>query len=158
MVKIVNGSLLESEADIIAHQVNCSGVFNSGVAKSICEHDYGVYRDYLEFCKERTPSSLSGTVRYFQSNIDAKMYASLFTQDTYRYGAQCTDIRALEKCFMDLRQYIDLYEEMYHKKLSIAMPYKSGWTCDVIGWGEVLELINKVFGDYEVELCRLNKG
>ena len=77
MVKIVNGNLLESEADIIAHQVNCSGVFNSGVAKSICEHDYGVYRDYLEFCKERTPSSLSGTVRYFQSNIDAKMYASL---------------------------------------------------------------------------------
>lgn len=49
MVKIVNGSLLESEADIIAHQVNCSGVFNSCVAKSICEHDYGVYRDYLEF-------------------------------------------------------------------------------------------------------------
>lgn len=157
MVKIVNGDLLESEAGIIAHQVNCRGVFNSGVAKSIREHDYGVYRDYLEFCKEHTQSDLLGTVRYFQSNIDAKMYASLFAQDAYGYGKQYTDIRALEKCFMDLRQYADLYEEMYHRELSIAMPYKIGCVRGGANWDEVLTLINKVFDDYEVELYRLGK-
>lgn len=158
MIKIVDGDLLETEADIVAHQVNCRGAFNSGVAKSIREYDYGVYQDYVKFCRGRTPVSLLGTVRYFQSNVNARIYASLFAQDAYGYGKQYTDIRALEKCFMDLRQYADLYEAMYHRKLSIAMPYKIGCVRGGGTWDEVLTLINKVFGDYEVELRRLDKG
>lgn len=158
MIKIIDGDLLTSNTDIIAHQVNCNGVFNSGVAKSVREHDYGVYRDYLEFCKERTPSSLLGTVRYFQSNIDAKIYASLFAQDAYGYDKQYTDIIALEKCFMDLRQYADLYEEMYHRKLSIAMPYKIGCVCGGANWEEVHKMIENIFYDCNVELWRLDKG
>ena len=108
MIKIVDGDLLETEADIVAHQVNCRGAFNSGVAKSIREYDYGVYQDYVKFCRGRTPVSLLGTVRYFQSNVNARIYASLFAQDAYGYGKQYTDIRALEKCFMDLKRNLSL--------------------------------------------------
>ena len=37
MIKIIDGDLLNSEADIICHQVNCQGKMNSGVAKQIRE-------------------------------------------------------------------------------------------------------------------------
>ena len=33
MIKIIDGDLLTSNTDIIAHQVNCKGAFNSGVEK-----------------------------------------------------------------------------------------------------------------------------
>ena len=37
MIKIIDGDLLKSGADIICHQVNCSNAMNSGVAKQIRE-------------------------------------------------------------------------------------------------------------------------
>ena len=33
MIKIIDGDLLASKTDIIAHQVNCKGAFNSYVYK-----------------------------------------------------------------------------------------------------------------------------
>ena len=39
MIKIIDGDLLTSNTDIIAHQVNCKGAFNSGVAKAIRDYD-----------------------------------------------------------------------------------------------------------------------
>ena len=43
MIKIIDGDLLTSNTDIIAHQVNCKGAFNSGVAKAIRDYDAQVY-------------------------------------------------------------------------------------------------------------------
>lgn len=42
MIKIIDGDLLASKTDIIAHQVNCKGAFNSGVARAIREYDVQV--------------------------------------------------------------------------------------------------------------------
>lgn len=158
MIKIIEGDILSSKTDIIAHQVNCRGAFNSGVAKAIREYDYGVYQDYFTFCKEHTPASLLGTVRYFQSNIDARIYASLFAQDAYGYGRQYTDINALKSCFKDLKLTVDIYDDTYHKKLSVALPYKIGCVRGGASWNEVYPIIEDMFKDYDVELWRLNKG
>ena len=49
MIKIIDGDLLTSNTDIIAHQVNCKGAFNSGVAKAIRDYDVQVYKDYHSF-------------------------------------------------------------------------------------------------------------
>lgn len=35
MIKIIDGDLFSSNADVIAHQVNCSSAMNSGIAKQI---------------------------------------------------------------------------------------------------------------------------
>ena len=66
MIKIIDGDLLTSNTDIIAHQVNCKGAFNSGVAKAIRDYDVQVYKDYHSFCSINTPEQLLGSVRYFQ--------------------------------------------------------------------------------------------
>ena len=34
-IKIIDGNLFDSKAKIIAHQVNCQGKMNSGVAKEV---------------------------------------------------------------------------------------------------------------------------
>ena len=86
MIKIIDGDLLTSNTDIIAHQVNCKGAFNSGVAKAIRDYDVQVYKDYHSFCSINTPEQLLGSVRYFQSNIDARIYANLFAQKSYGYA------------------------------------------------------------------------
>lgn len=58
MIKIIDGDLLTSNTDIIAHQVNCKGAFNSGVAKAIRDYDVQVYKDYHSFCSINTPEQL----------------------------------------------------------------------------------------------------
>lgn len=151
MVKIIDGDLLQSDADIIAHQVNCRGAFNSGVAKAIREYDYQAYLDYRSYCSGKAPNQLLGTVRYFQSNRDARIYANLFAQDSYGYDKQYTDINALRGCFNNLKQYATLCEE----DLSIAMPYKIGCVRGGANWEEVYQLITDVFCDCEVQLWRL---
>lgn len=51
MIKIIDGNLLDAKTDIIAHQVNCQGAFNSGVAKAIREFDECIYNDYKTYIK-----------------------------------------------------------------------------------------------------------
>lgn len=80
MVKVIDGDLLTSRADIIAHQVNCQGAFNSGVAKAIRNFDVEVYNDYYRFCSINTPEQLLGSVKYFESNYTGRTYANLFAQ------------------------------------------------------------------------------
>ena len=119
MIKIIDGDLLASKTDIIAHQVNCKGAFNSGVARAIREYDVQVFHDYRAYCSSKTADDLIGDVRYFKSNMDNKIYANLFAQKSYGYdGKQYTDLEALKKCFENLRDYA------MERNMSIAMPWK----------------------------------
>lgn len=153
MIKIIDGDLITSNTDIIAHQVNCKGAFNSGVAKAIRDYDVQVYKDYHSFCSINTPEQLLGSVRYFQPNIDARIYANLFAQKSYGYdGKQYTDIDALRKCFENLKSYAVL------ENMSIAMPYKIGCVRGGANWEKVHQMIENIFYDCNVELWRLDKG
>ena len=40
MIKVIPGNLFDSEAQILAHQVNCKGVMGSGVAKEVNIHTF----------------------------------------------------------------------------------------------------------------------
>ena len=46
----LDGNLLDSNADIIIHQVNCQGAMNSGVAKAIREKWPIVFDKYSKLC------------------------------------------------------------------------------------------------------------
>ena len=55
MVRIIEGDLMNAQCDIIAHQVNCQGAFNSGVAKAIrdCEGHYSNLKEKtVEYMRE----------------------------------------------------------------------------------------------------------
>lgn len=155
MIKVVDGDLLSSKTDVIAHQVNCKGAFNSGVAKAIRDFDVEVYKDYRVYCQEHTPEWLLGTVRYCSSSYNEKprIFANLFAQKSYGYdGKQYTDINALRKCFEELRDWC------FRQNLSISMPYKIGCVRGGANWDEVYAIIEEVFKDCDVELWRLDKG
>lgn len=42
MIKIIDGNILNSKADLILHQVNCCGKINSGVTKTLRNFNEGI--------------------------------------------------------------------------------------------------------------------
>ena len=153
MIKVIDGVLLTSKTDVIAHQVNCKGAFNSGVARAIRNFDANVYNDYRYFYSTSEPEQLLGSVRFYESDSDGRIYANLFAQQSYGYdGKQYTDINALRECFETLKDYC------LHDNLSIAMPYKIGCVRGGANWDEVYTITQEVFKDCDVELWRLDKG
>ena len=153
MIKIIDGNLLKATTDVVAHQVNCQGAFNSGVAKAIRNYDIEIYNDYHNICKKYKPEELIGKVRYFRAK-DGKIFANLFGQKNYGYDhKQYTDVNMLKKCFENLRDF-----SIRHGNLSIAMPYKIGCVRGGADWNQVYEIINEVFKNCNVELWRLDLG
>lgn len=50
MITIVDGDLLSTDCKIIAHQVNCKGLMDHGVAKQLRDKYPRNYRIYKEVC------------------------------------------------------------------------------------------------------------
>lgn len=158
MIKIIDGDLFNSKANIIAHQVNCSNAMNSGVAKQIRERYPEVFRAYKNLCTqfERYNSDLLGYCQVVETH-DGKCIANLFGQLGYGYdGQQYTDVHALKRSMIKLRNRCSLDLE----NTTIAMPYKIGCVRGGANWDEVYSIIEEIFKDcnVDVELWRLDKG
>lgn len=176
MVKVIEGNLFDSKAQLVVHQVNCQGVMGSGVAKQVATlypHVEVEYRKYIRHCKKNGNKPL-GTVQYVpvdnwslimvdtMKNTDVIEYdkeyqyiCNLFGQSDYGYnGEQYTNLKALKNGLYDIKDKA--------KKLNakIAMPYKIGCCRGGADWDNVVfPMIKKVFGnDIDVELWRLDKG
>ena len=160
MIKIIDGDLLESGADIICHQVNCQGKMNSGIAKQIREKYPEVYLQYKQLCTRK--SNLLGHYQTVHTN-DGTYIVNFFSQNNYGYdGKQYTDLDALRKCLLGIKaQFAFLKQgkgEPGTERFRLAMPYKIGCCRGGANWDEVYDIIDEVFKDYEVELWRLDKG
>lgn len=160
MIKIIEGDLLESGADIICHQVNCQGKMNSGVAKQIRKKWPKVYEQYIKaFTQVPNSSSLLGHAQGVLVDCNKRIVFNLFAQNNYGYdGKQYTNIQALKNCFEDLVSQIKELEEPYNIPLRIAMPYKIGCVRGGANWDEVYAIIEDVLRDHYVELWRLDRG
>ena len=160
MIKIINGDLLKSGADIICHQVNCQGKMNSGVAKQIREKWPEVYEQYIKaFAQVSNSSSLLGNAQTVLVDGNKRIIFNLFAQDNYGYdGKQYTDVQALKSCFEDLVSQVKELEKLCKCVLRIAIPYKIGCVRGGANWDEVYAIIEEVFKDCDVELWRLDKG
>lgn len=152
MIKIIDGDLLSSNADIIAHQVNCQSKMNSGVAKEIRKKYPEVFDEYRLFCSTFIDKeSLLGNCQIIVTH-DGKCIANLFGQLGYGYdGKQYTDLDALEKSMVCLKSY-------FNKDKTIAFPYGLGSVRGGARWEDVYRMIDTVFDGYNVELWRLDKG
>lgn len=157
MIKIVRGDLLEATENIIAHQVNCMGAMNSGVAKQIRSKYPQVYEEYLmkvdEYTKgEDLRKELLGQVQGVVID-DNRIVANMFGQHRFGYGGeQYTDTEALFKCFRAIRVVAE------KNNISVAMPYMVGCYRGGADWKEVEDLLLTAFDGYEVTLYKLHRG
>lgn len=149
-VKEFIGDILQSDEEIIIHQVNCKGVMGGGIALQIKEKYPEVYADYRELCLANNTMlrgiPLLGQVQESKCN-DRRVIISLFAQDGYGYGSCQTDYDALQKCLTKVNNVC------YGK--TVAIPYKM--SCGLAGgdWGIVRKMIEDTLVDCEVHIYKL---
>lgn len=168
MIKIIDGDLLDTDAKIICHQVNCQGKMRSGVALHIRNNYPHVFDEYSKVCSPEMFGKVQlvpvhkeyigitpGTITTIPS--DEQYICNMFSQDNYGYdGEQYTSIDAIRKCFEAIKALTYIKNNLCGAK--IAMPYKIGCVRGGADWNEVYAIIEEVFKDCDVELWRLDKG
>lgn len=153
MIKNYTGNLFNTNADIIAHQVNCQGAMKSGVALQVRKGYPLAYASYKTLCSAVKPENLLGQLQLvFCGN---KLIANLYGQLNYGYeGNKYTDVKALGKALQNL------HDKAKEKSYSIAIPYKMG--CDRGGadWEtEVYPMLSEIFNDNVIlEIWKLPEG
>lgn len=148
MIKIIDGNLFDTKADVIAHQVNLQKRMGSGVAKQVREKFPDVYEHY----KNHDGFLGEVTLAIPGDDDDDPIIANLYAQDKYGYdGKQYTNMEALRHCFIQLNDYAK--ENNY----TVAMPHKIGSVRGGAKWSEVKKMIEEIFVDVDVELWRASK-
>lgn len=164
-VPIINGDVLESNADFIVHQVNCQGIMGSGVAKQVKNKYPHVFEAYKDKCFaamnvtcngdsifERT-QSLLGDVLFVcadRNNPSGQQIANLFAQHGFGYDGKCyTDYSALQKCLNTLNQYA--------KGKSVAIPYMMSCHRGGGDWDVVSTMIIDTLKDCDVTFYRYSE-
>lgn len=153
---IINKNLVESDAPVIIHQVNCCKGFGSGVAKAVKEKWPIVAEKHRLACninegENKPTSALLGKIQAVKVD-EGKVVINMFAQDKFGYdGAKYTSYDALDECLKKVRKYCD--EHGYKK---IALPYKMSSDRGGADWAVVVALIASSFvdSDIEIEICK----
>lgn len=153
-IKHIIGNVLDSDAPIIAHQVNCQGVMGAGVAKCIREKYPDVMRTYSRWCRDFDSEYLLGKVLDYCTDKN-QIIANCFAQNKTGSG-RMTDYEAFYCCLENLKKEIKYYG-FEHR---IAFPYKIGCGLGGGDWDVILAMIKSVFGhdgDYTIEFWSLDE-
>lgn len=149
--------MLKSNADIIAHQVNCMGVMGSGVAKQIKAKYPNVFATYKRFCEsqKKHPEKMLGTVlisveQSEEVGFPKRCIANLFAQYKYGRDGKCyTDYEALEKSLKGLANYANSMH------LTVAIPYKMGCALGGGDWDNIVfPMIEQIFCNTDLIICK----
>lgn len=150
---ITNGNLLNTNINIIAHQVNCQGVMGAGVAKQIKEKYPAVYKDYRRLCEDTSNKmDLLGTC-LISIEKENKMICNLFGQYNYGRNGTYTNTSYLSSAILLM---INMLEQIYnikdktHPQLVIAIPYKIGCGLGGGNWEEVKTIFENIERSYNV--------
>lgn len=158
MIVYKKGNLLESNCDIICHQVNCQRVMGAGIAKQIRDKWPEVYDDYCfnidrmydgDFASKS--SDLLGMITWTELE-NGRYIMNFFSQDKFLPRDVChTDYEAFTNCCRTLKKFITEYN-LDKSKTIIGFPYKIG--CGLAGgnWDIVSAIIEREFEGYEVEI------
>lgn len=151
------GNLLNSNCDIIVHQVNCQKVMGSGIAKQIRDRWPQVYDDYcynIDYMYEndfvKQSFELLGMISWTEL-IEQKYIVNFFSQDKYLPRSVChTNYDAFRHCCQMLKKFIVEYELPI--SVVIGFPYKIG--CGLAGgdWSIVEKIIEEEFEHFNVEI------
>ena len=135
---LIEGDLLNADADFICHQVNCQGKMASGVAKFVRERYPQVYEQYMKFYNINTVEQLLGFSQYVKvSDTEGqKPYyvVNMFAQANYGYdGKQYTSLEAFKKCLESINSHCIGY--------TVAFPWMIGCVRGGADWNVVLPMI-----------------
>lgn len=147
MPKLKNGNILESDANIICHQVNCQGVMGAGLALQIRKRYPSAFEEYRGTCTKAAGNrqDLMGTIQLSPVG-QRKLIAHCFGQFGYgRYGCH-TDYDALREAMTRVCAFAK------ETSMSIAIPYGIG--CGLAGgnWLTVKRILSEVFADSNVDV------
>lgn len=149
MISYVKGNVLDSGADVIAHGVNCSGGFASGVAGQIAKRWPTVQHRYRkEFHTNGWHLGKVQSVTMIGQNSPCSFFVfNCGTQQFYgpmaKHGVVYVDYPAIEKC---MRQ---VYEFCEDNDLTCAIP-KIGAGLAGGDWNVIEKIINEIFHDREI--------
>ena len=152
MIHHVQGNLLLSDCNVIAHQSNCMGGFGSGIAGQI---RYMFPQALAVFeADTRTPQQKLGSLCWADcvtpDNAREMVVFNLYGQFNYGPKGQLyTRYPMLEKAIDEMRFML----KSYNQPVKLGMPYKIG--CDLAGgdWEVVEEILYDRFGgDSDMDL------
>ena len=134
---ILEGNLLDTPFEIIAHQVNCMGVMNGGIAKQIREKYPVVYTEY----KRNLQPPGSSEYMFGRSQIifcARHTIFNIFGQFKYGTDRQYTDYNAVKSAFEDA---LDTYRGDNDHQITIAIPH--GFGCGLAGgdWDTMVNIL-----------------
>ncbi len=149
MITEVQGDLLTSKSQVIAHQVNCQGVMGSGIAKQIKEKYPKVFGCYEFHCNVvEVRKELLGQCDLCEN--EPFYIANLFGQYDYGTHKRMTNYEAIYNALENL------HKDMINLNLtSVSFPYKM--SCGLAGgdWHVVYAMIESIFKDMDVTIYKL---
>jgi O-acetyl-ADP-ribose deacetylase (regulator of RNase III) len=101
MLKEVNGDVFDSDADYIAHGVNCQGVMGAGVARIIRDAWPEVFADYETLCHRfaHQPEILLGGVLPSTITGSPLIILNAFTQLAPMTSRRAVNYNSVALCF-----------------------------------------------------------
>lgn len=150
-IYIIEKNLFESDALIFCHQVNCLGVWGSGIAKSVREIFPDVYEKYREICVKNKYLGNLGNTAIIQSGN--RYIANMFAQERFGYdGIRYTSYDAFYNCLVRIKEFCE--KNNINK---IALPYKIGSDRGGADWNVIYSMIESVFAktNIMVEICKI---
>lgn len=154
---IMEGNLLKTPFQIIAHQTNCLGIMGGGVALAIKNTYPNVYEEYKSFC------DIHGIEECFGSSCvvgeKEKIIINAFGQKYIGSNECMTDYAALKSGLSEGIKTIRLCWNLDSiTQLTIAIPYKIG--CGLAGgdWEEVSKLLEEIEVEQNVVFIAYNIG
>ena len=152
---IIEGDLLETEAEVIVHQVNCMGKMGSGVAKAIRDKWPIVYEKYHELFYQDFFVVKLGICQPVKVS-DTQRVINMFSEENYGYdGKMYTSYDAVNECFGKIRKYMES-----NGLKTMAIPYKMSCVRGGANWDAIMALLNANFGDSDIsiEIRKLDRG
>lgn len=111
-LQMIEGNILDIEEGILAHQVNCQGVMNSGIAKAIRDKWPKVYEEYknkydLYVSWARFGEKVDNQLGNMQVVAvgDTLAIANVYGQCNYGTSSRQTNYGAVAKAFRELADY-----------------------------------------------------
>ena len=118
----VNGSLFDSKAQVLVHQVNCRGVMGSGVAKQVKDHYPYVYQEYVHYCNEHSVNELIGSCLIVPIPNSSQYIANIFGQINFGTdGRKYTSYDAVDMALSKLHDWC-----RSHNVTSLSFPENMG--------------------------------
>lgn len=145
-IEFINGNILDSEDDMICHQVNCKAVMGAGLAKQIANKFKNVFNEYKAKCAMYSFNSnnLLGSCDFVEcksNNGNKLIITNLYGQNDIGIKVRQTNYEFLYQSLEKMFNYLNEQSILYNRPYNVGIPYKLG--CGLAGgnWHIVYAMI-----------------